>query len=508
MTSSTEDSSILVNHFHDIGRFLAIARRIDSVSTRTDLCMGIVDKTELKSLCSRLAETFGVSGRLIQIRRGAPRKHNPDKPGGVAPARISLTKAGELVVARLEEIASRCRVRPAGSTRVAVAYEAGAMLEPLARGITMMSRVDQKLVNPTSFDGLEQAVCNPFRPAVGLCWMGKGNRLPPQIKFQRLVPHIPLGIVAASARALSQLRPSTEEPLLNIALLARHETVAVPKFLSEFDGLDRSLLRMDTFAEVLSAVLTGTVRFGVVPDVPAVLDPLRRAGLLWFGRSSGLPSDTVSLVLTTGYGEGGVATQRIKRALGVELSRLAPGSPLDNQAIDRELPKSPSAYHGRFTGYFVEVYEGNHPIWQKEELKLETAAVEPGTVIGSEAIRVTGGQLNSPSGDRFALTGGVFSNLTLYLVAHSINRRDPPVSFLCVFPYHLTQWSGRPQRKGESVFLGFWFGRDKMNHPVVSPIIISRLPLAAADLRAISESSSMRTLFVADAFNILQSKPV
>lgn len=391
------------------------------------------------------------------------------------------------------------------SIQVGLAVEAKAMLDRLVfdRLEDHVSRSASQAVPASEVAALLTRPSNG--PVAAVVWSGRQTRVGAPLVATHIRPTVKLGLISGQPRRLAGVCVGRDQRLADVDRLTGADSLAYPDFLTDFDRLHLPPGRRQKvggFAEAVTAVLSGATTFGVVPEVPDAIEPLRRAGLVHYARLGASSIDTTAVSLTIvardGVPEDVIAPIRgeLERAAG----DLALGLPLDRDAEYRGFVVTPDEYTGHFYAYFIETLRYSEPTWQPQEITLERADASAGAVperTGTGALPVATGRIRRPDGQEFAVRVEPVGSYSFTLKSHGTVSGVGPVTFLAYFLYRRTLGGGL-------VWQGFWLGRDGRNHPSVNAMVLSREPLRPNDLQTLADTAGVR--FVPSAAWSWQSK--
>ncbi len=489
----------------DIGTFVTVARRIRSGSYKSlKEARGGLDGKTFRRVCRAVARSRGLDAAALY-------EVNDGMKGENASGWVKLTELGAQALEDFEAgvVALTQAVMPAARTQLAahLVLEDQAMLDDFVGPIRRASASHGSSPTwcPRSRIMSEvQDAANAF--AAAILWAGRELTWAGGCTVEQLGPVIPLGVVCQSASRLARGADGIESRSINLRRVKGRVSVAYPKWLSfpKESGPELSNYRpKDTLAEVLLEAVTGVATFGIVPDLPDVIDPYRLAGRLQFARLA--PSDrwptSVALTMVTVHGREHPDHARVRDAVSDVVRQVVEGSSLDRPAKRRNVPTAPGDYPKHLHSYYIATQTGDTPKWRRERLEftsMRATAAEGEKPVGRHVLRFEGEivdlerEVVDLTKKLYTFTGGVLSRSVLYLVADSrelvsVGDEEFYLAFLAFFPFFR-------EYRGKRVWAGAYVARDELRHPLTAGMILSDQPLSDAELDVLSRESRIRSV--------------
>jgi DNA-binding transcriptional LysR family regulator len=260
---------------------------------------------------------------------------------------------------------------------------------------------------------------------------------------------------------------------------------------------------VDTVDAAISYVQAGVADFGLVVANYDLLEPMRRAGQLFFAEN---PIDRGAGLMALGSNKSGPITRQLIQSIERSLDGL-PNSPShDLTSRPRNVfPEGADFFERLAFGYYIDVPRGEEwgsdsraPGWRWEEVRL--GAVAPGPrrdkTRGGEDARLTfEGTIRNLYGDEFECRAELVSNNLFYVSSQSRpgrQNRSSVTAFVSVFTW--CEQSGP-----DSYIYGHWSGIDPHDDsPTIYSTIWSWRWLSLEELKEITRYVRIRTMLYAE----------
>lgn len=492
--SNSSRSQDIRKLFGPAGVFVHVAEQISvgGVASIEDAIGEAFSRGTFKTAMDAIRAFLKTDDMLINAPGGRKGKDDPKRP--------TLTEEGARVFALLRSFLEALNAEePPATVPLALAVEDHSMLAELVRFRVLPNLRE----TPVTVEGLLPADILPaFARAenpldAALIWV-KGGRTQGKsdLHVEEIRPAVPLGVVSNDPVKLALLRLGDGRlRQADLRRLPPGERIIVPEGLPIPAGLgpaDKKRELVASVADVLAATSSGMRTFGLVPQVPDVIDRYRRAELLDYLPLAPSPDGptAVSLGLVRPAGPAHPKLKPIRAAIERIVTQLVAGSSLDVPATRRTLSTTPVDYETISHGYYVLTYPADGPVWKREEFDLKVVPAEPSDG-GARTFNVAGKMVNQ-EGTRFNVTGTLISNFTLHLVFDSVPPQErggtaDRVTFVALLPYFQVL-------KGKPVWHGIWLGRDPQNHAQAEAFVLSTGPLTFGDLQTVTSSAQVRVV--------------